>query len=392
MEELTKEQVNDLIAKALDRLKAEREAEETGAEVPEGDLEMKDPTQVSAINPEEASGKATSFPAVHMKPVKDRDAAKKFSICKAVFATYHGNWQNAGLEREMIQEMANNAVYKNLGLVPDTAGGFLVPEEVSTELIDNLRGETVFRRAGSMVIPNAPLTLRIPRKTGNTTAYWVGDSPLTTAVTASDPAFGMMTLQPRRIAARTVLDEDLIAHSAMSAESIVRADVTTTLALAEDLAYYSGTGGSQPLGLVSQPDVTVTNRAVANVDFDWLQDEMAAIRGANGTYNAWVMAPSRWNTLRQLKTGVDTYHHVIDLAAAPRDQLLGLPVFESTQVDAAHIILGNFPNYAIADSGPLAIKVLRELYADQLQIGIVVSHRTDGAPRQPAEFRITNVT
>lgn len=390
-EQITKQEAEDLVAKAIERLRAEREAEKKGAESPvDTTMEMKQPTKLAAVDTTAAAEK--TFPAVHTTAVKDKDAAKSFSIAKAIGGVWTGDWSQAGLEREMIKDMAQNVRYKTLGLLPDTAGGFLVPEEVSSELIGMLEAETVFRRAGAMVIPNAPLTLRIPRQTQNTTAYWVGDAPLAAAVTASDPAFGMMTLQPRRVAARTVLDEDLIAHSMTSAESIVRADITGTIGRAQDLAYYSGTGGNQPLGLVDQPGVTITGVASAAFSFDSILDAMTRIEAADGKYNAILMHPTRMNAVRQLKTGIDTYHHILDVGTATRWQIFGLPVYTSTQLNTAHIIIGNFPSYAIADSGPLAIKVLREAYADQLQIGIVASHRTDGAPRQAAEFQIINIT
>ena len=391
-EPITKEQTEELIAAALAKLKAEQEAEEKGVPAPvTPGIEMKEPTKVAAVDAQDAVGKETRFPAIHAKP-KGSDDLKQFQISKAVLGIVTGNWEGRELERDWIKESSNSSVYKALGLIPDTAGGFLVPEELSAELIGQLSARTVFRAAGAQVIPNAPLTLRIPRQTQGTTAYWVGDSPLSSAITDSDVAFGMLTLQPRRVAARTVLDEDLIAYSAIPAESIVRADITQQIGLAEDLAYYSGTGGTQPLGLLSQPGVTVTNVATASLSFDSLLDLMAAIDAANGTYNAWIMHPTTMQTIRKWKSGAGQFQYIVDLAAAPRNQLLGLPVYMSTQISTAHIILGNFQNYVIADSGPLAIKVLRERYADQLQIGIVASHRTDGAPRQAAEFRIINIT
>lgn len=386
-EQLNMEGAEELITKAMEKLRADREGEET----PDATLEMKEPTKVAAVDPSQAASKA-AFPAIHTNPVKDRDAVKRFSIARAIRAIWINDWSEAGLERELVKDMAQNAVYKALGLLPDTAGGFLVPEELSAELIGRLSAEAVFRRAGALVISNAPLTLRIPKQTGSATAYWVGDAPLDQEIPGSEPTFGMLTLQPRRIAVRTVIDEDLITFSYASAESIVRADIVRAIGLGEDAAYYGGLGGNQPLGLIHQPDVQINNVAAGSLSFDDLLDAQARIKTANGSYNAWVMNPNTLNTLRKLKTSSGQYHYVIDWSAEPRSEILGLPVYETTQVSQNHIILGNFKNYAIADCGPLAIKVLRERYADQFQIGLVAGHRTDGAPRQPAEFQIINLT
>lgn len=402
MEQITKEQVQELIAAATAKLKAQQDA--TGSPAPTAagaetkdlgapaveTLAMKDPTKVAAVTAEDAVNKESRFPAIQLR--SKPDDLKAFRISKAIFGIATGDWRGRELERDWIQESRGSEVYKALGLVPDTAGGFLVPPEVSNELISKLTAKAVFRTAGAQVIPDAPPTLRIPRSTGTTTAYWVGDAPLSAAVTASDPAFGMLTLQLRWVAARTLIDERLIAHAVTAAEDVVRADIVQQIAIAEDAAYYGGTGGTQPLGLISQPGVTITDVAGASLSFDSLLDAMQRIEAANGIYNAWLMHPTTLQTIRKWKSSTGEYQYIVDLAAAPRNQLLGLPVYTSTGISTAHIILGNFQNYIIADGGPLVLKVLRERYADQLQVGIVAAHATDGAPRQPAEFQVINIT
>lgn len=371
-----------LVAEALKILKAEQKGE-----TPEGTtLQRKDPTSVSAVDPEDAidKEKSTTFGAPAI--LHDKRTLKDFSIAKAIRGIAFDNWSDAGLEKEWCRTKAA------LDTGTDSAGGFLVPEVISNEVIDRLRAKAVFRAAGAMIIPNAPKTLRIPTLESSSTAYWVGDNALTTAVTESEPTFGQITLTLRRVAARSLIDEDLLRYNVQAAEPIVEKDIVQQIALAEDLKFWNGTGGVEPLGLLNWPNINTTAIGGA-VTFDNLFDAMAAIDGRNGDYNAWIMHPSVYNALRQLKTTTNAYLFESDLTKGTAKQLLGLPVYTTTQLATSYILLGDFRDYAIAEDGGVEIKVLREKYADQLQVGVVAVHRVDGAPRQLGDFQIlTGIT
>lgn len=391
LNDMTDEEVKELIAAA----KAKLEAEEAGQEPVETEgVERKEPTKVAAVDPEDAAKreKEATFgkPAIHSRKPRE---LKEFSIAKAVRGVALGVWKDAELEKEWI-----GYAKKELNVEDDTSGGFLVPTELASELIDKLRAKAVIRAAGAMVIPNAPQRLNIPRLTGSATAYWVGQSSST--ITASEQTFGQVTLDLRRLAALTKIDEDLLLHAVVSAETVVRNDLVQQIALAEDYAFILGTGGDRPLGLYNNPEINTTSIG-GNPTFDNLIDAMGAIEARNGEYNAWVMHPNVLYFLRKHKTGAAAYDYVLDLSDTPPNRILGLPVYTTTQIptnlgaggDESFIVLGYFPDFAIAEGGGIEIKVLRERYADNLQIGIRAVHRVDGVPRQPDKFQIlTGVT
>jgi len=391
LDDLTNEEVKELIAAA----KAKLEAEEAGKESAKTEgVERKDPTKVAAVDPEDAVNRENEAtfgkPAIHPKKPKE---LKQFSIAKAVRGVALGVWKDADLEKEWVQY-----TMKELNIEDDTSGGFLVPTELSSELIDKLRAKAVMRAAGALVIPNAPQRLNIPRLTGSATAYWVGQSNST--ITASEQTFGQVTLDLRRLAALTKIDEDLLLHSVVSAETVVRNDLVQQIALAEDYAFLLGTGGDQPLGIYNNPEINTTSIG-GTPTFDDLIDAMASIEARDGEYNAWLMHSNILYYLRKHKTGAAAYDYVLDLSNTPPNRILGLPVYTTSQIpvnlgaggNESFIVLGNFPDFAIAEGGGIEIKVLRERYAEHLQIGIRAVHRVDGVPRQPDKFQIlTGVT
>ena len=92
----------------------------------------------------------------------------------------------------------------------NTAGGFTVPEEMSSAIIDLREEYGVFRRE-SKVVPMSADTKTVPRRTSGLTAYFVDEN---SAVTESTKGWDQVMLVARKIAAlakySSELDEDSI--------------------------------------------------------------------------------------------------------------------------------------------------------------------------------------
>lgn len=380
----------ELLAKAKEILEAEQKG--MPMELPR-DVERKPPAVTAAVDAQQAANRdmpvTFGVPAVHTGP---RRTLKDFSIAKAIRGKAFGDWRGAELEREWVR---SHPVYlkdgtfetRALDITDDSTGGFLVPEEVAEQVIPMLKAASIVRAMGATIIPNAPQSFLLPGQSGATTAYWVGMTALPGPVTESDPSFRQIRLELKRVAALTKIDMDLLLHAVVSVEALVRRDIAEQIALAEDKAFLIGTGGMQPLGLISIPTVPRTDN-VGRPDIDDLYDALHEIDARNGTYNAWAMHPTLWNTIRKTKSEVAEYLLQPNLIEGPRTQVLGLPVYLSTQLTSSYIILGNWPDYVIAEGGALEIHVLRERYADELKIGVLGVHRVDGAPRRPETFHI----
>jgi HK97 family phage major capsid protein len=361
--------------------KAILEAEKRGETPPKVEgLERKQPDKVAAIEPEKAlerEPQATfAAPAVHPKPAREM---KDFSIAKAIRGIAMGNWKDADMERDYIK--------RTLHMGDDTSGGFLVPEETATSIIDMLKAASVMRQAGATVIPNCPQSFNLPAQSGATTAYWVGTSELLSPVTPSDVAFKQLRIELKRVAALTKIDWDLLKHSFTGVEAIVRKDIAEQIALKEDLAFFRGAGGTEPLGIESFPGANLTT-SVGAIDVDKFFDALNAIENRNGTMSGWIMHPTLWNVARKLKTGVAEYIMQPDIKTAPYSQILGMPVFKTTALATSTIYAGNWSDYVIAEGGSLEIHVLPERYADYLQTGVLAVHRVDGIPRRTETIQI----
>lgn len=136
-----------------------------------------------------------------------------------------------------------------LGVSSFSAGGATVPDEFSSEIIPLLAAKSVFRAAGAVVLPlNGTMT--IPKMTGGTTAYWFGEN---TAITPSHATFGQVKLIEKSCGIVSAISNDLLRLGTPAVDRLIRDDIVTALANAEDAAFFKGTGTEhKPKGIYYQ--------------------------------------------------------------------------------------------------------------------------------------------
>lgn len=149
---------------------------------------------------------------------------------------------------------------KALGTADPTAGGFLVPNQISADVIELLRPAAVVRSLGPNVIPMPNGKLEIPRITAGATAAYVGENA---NITKSEERFGLLRLAFRKLACVVPISNDLIRHASPNADMIVRDDVVRALASREDKAFLRDNGSdATPRGLKHW--IHATHKVAAN--------------------------------------------------------------------------------------------------------------------------------
>lgn len=131
-----------------------------------------------------------------------------------------------------------------------TAGGFLVPDEFSTDII-NLRDSYGLARRECKVWPMGRDSITVPKLTSGLTAYAVGestsDSP--SAITASTTAWGQVMLTAKKWGVLTYLSPELDEDAAVNIGDILAGEIAYAFAYAEDVALFSGDGTSTYHGI-----------------------------------------------------------------------------------------------------------------------------------------------
>jgi HK97 family phage major capsid protein len=147
----------------------------------------------------------------------------------------------------------DRATLKAMGINPDTAGGYMVPPERSTEVIELLRsGAPVLGLCRQL--PMASDTLPVPKLTGGSTAYWTAEN---SQLTDSTPSAGEITLVAKKLTAMVKISNEWLEDSDPAMEAMIREDIVQTLAEAVDNAILEGAGvNSEPRGLANIAGVT----------------------------------------------------------------------------------------------------------------------------------------
>jgi HK97 family phage major capsid protein len=290
----------------------------------------------------------------------------------------------------------------------DTAGGFIVPNEIIPEFIELLRAEAVCMGLGATVLDGLQASpIEIAKQTGATTAYWVGENA---QITDSSATVGMIALTPKTVAALVKISNRLIGLSNPSVEGMIRNDFIQQIALAVDLACLRGSGAAnEPIGIANTSGINTvaigTNGGAPTFDYLYdMQYELQldnAFRGKLG----YVMHPATRRRLLKQKIAqysADTGGEYIIQPAVSDAQLvswMGFPYKQTTQIpinltkgttgtDLTEIYFANWKELIIGSWGGIEIMASKETSDafEKNQTWVRIIQEIDIAVRHPESF------
>lgn len=140
---------------------------------------------------------------------------------------------------------ANGLIRAHSGELNST-GGFLVPDEFDSTLIDLRIQYGAFRRNAN-VVPMASDTLIRPRRTGGLTAYFTGGGD---AATESTKAWDSVTLVAKKLSVLTKYEMELSDDAAINIADDLASEIAYAFAQKEDNCGFNGDGTSTYGGIV----------------------------------------------------------------------------------------------------------------------------------------------
>ncbi len=174
----------------------------------------------------------------------EKYAPHEWDLHKALIAS-RGDAIEARFPDEMQRVMLTTA---------DSTGGFLIPDEVYSTLYANRRAAAVRQQIGVTEIRPTSFPLRVNKQTGSTTAYRRAEGA---SVSASDIAFGQMTLSPKSVSARTVISQENIMFPQPALDMLIEQDLFRSMDLKKDYDFFLGSGSSTtPIGMTNTTGVT----------------------------------------------------------------------------------------------------------------------------------------
>lgn len=313
---------------------------------------------------------------------------------------------NAALERMTDDEKAAFADIrtKSLAVSPDTGGGFLVPEDFQTEVIQkiaNLAG------VGSLVsrITTSRDLVRWPKvnyttddiSTSGITVTWEDE---TDTATSTDPSpFGSVSIPVKKVRALVKVARELLEDSAVDTMSLLQGLVADAYSIAEDNVFTVGSGGKKPEGMMTNTDISTTNSGSSGAfTYDGLTNLVYAVPNQYAAGASFMARRSTMALLRQIKDSQNRPIWEPSMQVGTPATMLGYPIHLNEHITAVasgsrSLIFGDYKRlYMAVDKNTMSMQRLDEKYADTDEVGFIFRRRFGGAVVGPWAARIQVLT
>ena len=259
----------------------------------------------------------------------------------------------------------------------DGSGGYLVPDEYETKLVQALEEQNILRKLGH-VFPTTR-KIKIPIVLGEGNATWM---PENAPYRVSDIDFGQVEISAYKLAARLLVSDELLEDSAVDLESLITELFKAEMNDAEETAFFTGDGNGKPLGLVYQTPVGTETEEAGKISMDDILDLIYSVTKPFRAKSVLVMSERTYWDLRKIRVHNGRYVWNPDLQKDGYDTLFGYRVYTTKNLPdpesgARPVLFGDVDYYWIGDRGKRVIKRLVERYADHGQVGYLVSQRVD---------------
>lgn len=314
---------------------------------------------------------------------------QKGEMAARIVRSLVGNPENpVEFAKSVLRDPEVAGVVKAMETGTGSAGGFIIPENYSGEVIELLRAKIAVARAGARVVPMPTGTITIPGLASGATATYEGENE---GPSASQPTLRQVQLTARKLTAIVPFSNELLASSSPRVDQLVIEDLTREIAVKTDAAFLLGDGtNGYPKGLYHwSTSIQAANGTanLANVTADLNSKCLLALAQANVpmTNCGWIMAPRLRYFLQALRdtNGTPAFPEVRD------GRLLGHPIYETTTmpIDATPstneglLLFVDFSQVLVGETQGLEIAVSKE--ASYVESGTVKSafHRNQTVVR-----------
>lgn len=272
----------------------------------------------------------------------------------------------------------------------DADGGYLVPEEWDSRLIDVLNEENIMRGLATQITTSGEHKINIAG--AKPTAAWIEEGG---ALQFTDAKFGQKILDAHKLHVAVKVTEELLYDSMFDLASYITTQFGIAIANAEEDAFLNGDGKGKPTGLFDEANGGTVAKTLTGTKLstDDVLDLVYALKRPYRKKASFIMNDQTLAALRKLKDNNGAYIWQPSYQAGEPDRLLGYAVHTSAfapELAAGKPVMafGDYSYYNIGDRGTRSMQELRELFAGNGMIGYVAKERVDGLLVLPEAVQI----
>jgi HK97 family phage major capsid protein len=273
--------------------------------------------QVKALEAAEAAQAAAAVPAATLPgtpaagavPAQVAEKGLRFAAMTRALAAAGGIPYVAA---QIAEGMGHSGLFANQNMGSGAAGGFLVPEDVSAEIIELLRPASVVMSLNPVTVPMPNANLTMNRQATGAAASYIGEQQ---DVPATAIGFGQVKLSAKKLAALIPISNDLLRAAGVAVDRLVRDDILASVGQKTDAAFIRAAGSDYaPRGLRYQligtalaatniltmtatPDLVKITTDLARLELALLNADVPMLRPG------WMMAPRVAVYLSNLRDG-----------------------------------------------------------------------------------------
>ncbi len=319
--------------------------------------------------------------------IEEQIAENKARKVRGAGGEIFDRWLRGGDKALTAQDWAD--VRATMSTTTTTEGGYTVPTEVSSSIIDVLKAYGGVREAASVISTTGGNDINFPTSDGTSeVGELIGQN---TTATAADPTFGVVTLSTYKFSSKVVaVPFELLQDSNADIEGFIARRLGERLGRVTNTYFTTGTGTAQPKGVVTAAasgKVGTTGQTLTVISDDLIDLVHSVDPAYRNSSCKFMMNDSSLKVLRKLKdsAGRPIFLPGYDgLGGAMGDSLLGYNIVINQDVavmaaNAKSILFGDFSRYTIRDvMGMTLFRFEDSAYVKLGQIGFLAWMRTGG--------------
>ena len=260
----------------------------------------------------------------------------------------------------------------------DADGGYLVPDEYDTRLIQKLEDNNVVRALATKIKTSGEHKINIASTTP--AAAWIEEGG---TLTFGDAKFEQKILDAHKLHVAVKVTEELLYDNAFGLENFLIDSFGKAIGNAEENAFLNGTGNGQPTGIFAENGggTYITTEATEG---DAIIELVYSLKRAYRKNAAFILNDKMIAKIRTYKDHNGAYMWQPSLIAGDKS-------LASQYAPEDSIAFGDFSYYNIGDRGARSFKQLTELFAGNGMIGYVAKERVDGILVLPEAVQILKI-
>lgn len=262
-----------------------------------------------------------------------------------------------------------------------SAGGNTVPTSFVRALYEHMIEVSAIRQTNATVLTTSTgEALQIPKTTAHGTAAIVAEGG---AITENDPTFGQVTLDAYKYGVLIQVSHELLNDTAVDLMGYLARQAGRALGNASGAHFVTGTGSSQPNGVVTAASLGKTASSATAITTDELIDLYFSVIEPYRRNGYWMFRDATLGYIRKLKDTTNQYLWNPGLTTLAPATILDKPYVVDPNVaaiatGAKTVVFGDFSTYYIRDVESLRFEQSLEYAFNTDMVTFRALIRTDG--------------